>query len=410
MPDIPIRAQQLVDGVPLYPRMPGSKELAVLEVEGKFFENWTSVRVEQRWTEAFPTFQFECTEQVNVPLTIAGAQFKPGDVVRVFLGGAPAVFGYITERHVGYDKQQHGVRLIGCGDTFDLTNSSVPLDKLNGHDGKSLTELARDLAAHLGVDVHTRGNVDGKPFENIQVLPGETPMQAIERYAKMRGVLIGSEANGGLLLIGEHPATTLGWLVEGINILRANVAIRDPDVYHQIFAVGQGVSGEEQNGDPQNKQVSVVEGSSTRNRVLVVVADVADGMHGIQKRADMEKIFTEGSEIEAQITVQGWFKDANKSDDIWRAGEYYTITSPSLILYDAVMGCSGCVYEQNDQGTTTTLTLVKPIHMNGRFNYREEDMIFRAQMAQQDRDDRAAAAAAAEAAKTAPPAQQRRRR
>src|SRR3954471_24934408 len=78
-------------------RRPGSKEVATLEVRGSLFTNWTSVRVEQRVTQAYPVFQFECTEEAPVPLSINGAQFVPGDVVRVFLGGVSAVFGYIVE-------------------------------------------------------------------------------------------------------------------------------------------------------------------------------------------------------------------------------------------------------------------------------------------------------------------------
>jgi prophage tail gpP-like protein len=409
MNDIPFRvitkpAPQPDDptAAPVYERLPGPKEIAVLEVKGQFFSNWTTVRVEQKWTEAFPVFTFDCTEEVPIPLTVNGAQFVPGDVVRVLLGGAPAVFGYISERHVGFDGQQHGVRLIGCGDTADLVNSSIPLDKLNGHDGKSVEQLAKDLSAHLNIGVHLRGDVDKTPFDKIQPQPGETPMQCIERYAKMRAVLIGSEANGGLLLIGPHPATTLGWLVEGINILSANCVVRDPMIYKKIFATGQDSGSDSANGDPQNKQVAQVDGSSTRNKVLVVVADVADTMHGIQKRVEMESVFTEGSYIEAQIKVQGWFKDANASDDIWRAGEYYTVTAPSLILYDVVLGCSACAYEQADGGTTTTLTMVKPQHMNGRFNYSREAMIFAAQEKQAARD-KAAAEAAMKAAPPPPP-------
>lgn len=379
-------------------RRQGSKEIAALEVRGSLFTNWTSVRVEQKVTEAFPVFQFECTEETPVPLTIAGAQFVPGDVVRVFLGGYSAVFGYITERHVGYDASNHGIQLIGCGDTVDLTNSSVPLDKLGNHDNKSVMQLARELSQHLGIAIHQKGAVDGAPFENIQVQPGETPMQVIERYAKMRNIVIGSEANGGLLLIGEHPAIPTGELVEGVHILRANAVARDNMIYNQIFAIGQNKGGDDANGDPQNKQVAFVPGTSTRNRHLITVADVADKMHGIERRAKMEEVFTEGSYIEAQITVQGWFKDNNTSEDIWRAGEYYTINSPSLILNGAVLGCAGCVYEQSDGGTTTTLQLVKPVHMNGLLNFRAESVAY---VARKRADDIAKAAEAARKAKEA---------
>ena len=396
-------------------RRPGSKEVATLEVNGMLFTNWTSVRVEQRVTEAFPTFQFECTEEAPVPAQILGAQFVPGSVVRVFLGGVSAVFGYIIERHVAYEAMSHAVQLVGCGDTFDLTNSSVPLDRLGGHDNQSVTELARDISAHLGIQIHERGAVDQAPFDNIQVQPGETPMQVIERYAVMRNIVIGSEANGGLLLIGEHDATPSGDLVEGVHILRANCVIKDNSVYRKIFTVGQNKGSDDANGDPQLKQLSMVEGSSTRNRHMVVVANVADTQHGIERRTRMEEVFTEGSYIEANITVQGWFKDNNASESLWRAGEYYTINSPSLILNGAVLGCAGCVYEQTDQGgTITTMQLVKPEHMNGKLNYRAETVAYQRRKLEEDRAKAVAAqkAAADKAAQQQPqqPPQRRRQR
>jgi prophage tail gpP-like protein len=357
------------DGPPVPQRLNTGKEIATLEVRGALFTNWTTVRVEQRVTQPFPTFQFECTEESPVPLVWDALQFVPGDIVRAHVGGVPAVFGYITERHVGFDEKNHGVKIIGCGDTVDLTNSSVPIEKLDGHDGQSWSNLATDLMAHLGIGLTQMGAVDNTPFEKIQIQPGETIMMAIERYAKMRNIVIGSNANGGLLAIGENPATSTGDLVEGVNIVRANAVMRDQMVYRKIYVMGQSNGSNQAYGDSQNKQIAFEQGTSSRNRYMVTVADIADTMHGVQRRAMMEKVFTEGSFIEASITVQGWFKDQNQSDDVWKAGEYYSVSSPSLILNGMILGCAGCVYEQTDAGTTTTLQMVDPIHMNGRLNY-----------------------------------------
>jgi prophage tail gpP-like protein len=352
-------------------RLASGKEIVTLEVRGSLFTNWTSVRVEQLVTKPFPTFQFECTEESPIPLTWEALQFVPGDICRVYVGGVPAVFGYIVERHVGFDAKQHGVKLIGCGDTVDLTQSSVPIDKLDGHDGKSWSQLAQDLMAHLGTKLKTKGAVDNKPFENIQIQPGQRIMDALEIYARPRNIVIGSDANGGLLAIGEHAATPSGDLVEGVHILRANAVVRDPNVYKKIFVIGQNNGSNKAYGDPQNKQIATEDGMHTRNRHQVIPMELADDMHGVRRRAMMEKVFTDGSFIEAQITVQGWFKDNNNSNDVWKAGEYYTVTSPSLILNGEVLGCSGCVYEQTNSGSTTTMQMVRPIHMNGQLNYRD---------------------------------------
>jgi prophage tail gpP-like protein len=120
--------------------------------------------------------------------------------------------------------------------------------------------------------------------------------------------------------------------------------------------------------DPANKQLAYDPGPHQRNRHLVILGDIADIPHGIQQRLQIEKKFTDATEIEAQITVQGWFKDYNQSDDLWKAGEYYHIRSPSLIL-DRTLGCWGCVYEQSDAGSTTTLTMVDPKKMGGKPNF-----------------------------------------
>jgi prophage tail gpP-like protein len=351
------------------------KEIATLEVRGSLFTNWTSVRVEQRVTEPYPVFQFECSEQSPLPVKFDDAlKFVPGDIVRVYVGGVSAVFGYILERHVAYDAKQHSVRLIGIGDTYDLATSMVPLDKLNGHDGKNWMQLAKDLAAHLGIAIIPKGAVDNTPFENIQVQPGETIMAVLERYARMRSIVIGSNANGGLLAIGDHTALTDGALTEGNNILRANCVVRD-NVYNKYFTVGQGTGSDLAYGDAQNKQVAMLPGTSLRNRHSITVADIADLYHGIIRRVNMEHVFVEGAVIEANIVVQGWFKDNNRSDDVWKAGEFYHVSSPSLIL-DRTLGCSSCVYEQSDAGTTTTLTMVDPEHMQGHPSFRAEAAAF----------------------------------
>ena len=352
----------------------GSKEVVTLQVNGQLFSNWKNVRVEQKVTEWFPTFQFEATEETPLPLQVNGAQFVPGDIVRVYVGGVPAIYGYITERHVGYDAKNHGVRLIGCGRTVDLTNSCVPPEKLNGHDGQTWQQLADDISGHLDIKVTAVGAVDNKPFEHIAIQPGETIQAVLERYARERNIVIGSDPYGALLAIGENQSYSSGMLVEGGNILRANCVLRDPAVFRKIFVLAQGQGSDAASGDGQNKQQVQLDGTSTRNRYMVVVNEIAEpDTHGIERRAQMEKLFTEGSYLEAQITVQGFFKDSNQSESLWRAGEYYGVNAPMLILNNQLLGCSSCVYEQSDAGSTTTLTMVLPIHMNGLLNFRDAE-------------------------------------
>jgi prophage tail gpP-like protein len=360
-------------------KAPGSKEIATLNVKGERHENWKSVRVETKVEEWFPTFMFETTEFTPIPLKVAENQFQPGDEVTVDIGGIQVCFGYITERHVAIDGKQHAIRLVGNGDTYDVPTSSVPPDVYEAnHDGKNWPQLARDLMKHLNIKLGVVGNVDTTPFQKIGIQPGETLSMVMERYARMRNIVIGSDPNGGLLGIGENEPTPSGELVEGTHILKANAVIRDGHKYGRIFAVAQDTGGSSGTGGAAaNQQKVELAGTHTRNRHMVAVCEVADKPHGVQRRCHMERVFTEGTEIEANITVQGWFKDNNNSDQIWKSGEYYFINSPSLMLPGAILGCAQCVYEQSDSGTTTTLHMVDPPHMNGLYNYRVATQMWR---------------------------------
>jgi len=243
--------------------MANPAEIATLIVNGKEFTDWTSVTVESRWADWFPIFTFESTEESPQATSLKALQFAPGDVVQIELAGFKAVFGYITERHTGYEAHNHGIRLIGTGRTSDLTNSTPPLDKMGNHDGKTWSQLATDLVQHLGITIVKKGSVDDEPFEQIQVQPGETISACLERYARMRKIVIGSTENGELLAIGDHSATTTDFLVEGENILRANCVIKDENVYRRIYAIGQQNANDDHSGDQTTKQIAQVLGSSS---------------------------------------------------------------------------------------------------------------------------------------------------
>ncbi|WP_166304317.1 phage baseplate assembly protein [Bradyrhizobium sp. 2S1] len=347
------------------------KEVAFLRINGQDYFDWTAVTVEVRITEAFPIFQFDCTEFDEKATGMTEAQIMsnlriaPGDVVEVYLAGQLVVLGYVTERHVGYDARSHGVRIVGVGKTYDLATVSV-WQQGGSFDGQSWTQMARKLIAPVGVALSTKGAVDEKPYEQAHVQPGELIWSALERYARQRKIVMGSTEKGELLAIGEHAASESDKLIEGVNILRANGVISDDNVYRKIFSLGQRASNDQSWGDQSNKLVGQTSGSSTRNRTRVTLMDVSDDQHGAQRSAEMERLVTEGGKIELNVTVQGWLRD---SGSLWKAGDYYLVRSPMLLM-NMNLGCRSIVYEQSvGGGTTATLTMVDPNHMNGMTDF-----------------------------------------
>ena len=347
-----------------------NNDIATIVVNGKNYSNWTSLRIEAR-VEPHSTFMFEFTEASPVPLHWYLSDMASGAQVQIYLGDYLAVTGIVLERHVSFDAASHAVRLVGATLTYDISSSTPPVNKMGGMDNKNILQITQALTEHLGLKVRTIGQVNMQPFENVGVQPGGTIISTIERYAKQRTVIIGSDEQGNILLIGPNQAVTSDLqehLVEGVNILRANAVVSDDARVRNMVAVGQQHGNDDHNGDQSNKQIANALGTSSRNRQLVFTSEISDIPQGLQMRVDMEKIFTEGADITVNCTVQGWFR---KDGLPWKMLEYYWLESPSLML-NRLMGAQAVIYEQSDGGgTTTTLELVRPEKLHGS----EGDMV-----------------------------------
>ena len=87
---------------------------------------------------------FELTEDSPIPVHWYMTDLAPGAEVQVFLGDYLAVTGVVLERHVAYDAQTHGVRLVGAARTYDVSNTTPPLEKMGSHGSKGIVSLAQD--------------------------------------------------------------------------------------------------------------------------------------------------------------------------------------------------------------------------------------------------------------------------
>jgi hypothetical protein len=74
-------------------------------------------------------------------------------------------------------------------------------------------------------------------------------------------------------------------------------------------------------------------------------------------RADNEKIWHEGTIIEATVTVQGWLMPGG---GLWHAGDKVNVMSPMAMLADQLKIMTVTYTQDNNSGTLTTLDLVMP--------------------------------------------------
>jgi prophage tail gpP-like protein len=346
--------------------MPNPAEVATVIVEGRRFDDWQSVWVQSRFAEAYPLFRFTAAERDPIPDLWTKLQWKPGDECAIYLGGQLGVNGVIEIRQVAYDANNHGVQLSGRGITSYASRSSV-IHKTGNFDGKTFEQVGREVIAPYGVGIKIIGTLNAIPFKRLQVQPGETVWDFLERIARPRGIVLGSDVEGNFLFIDHHIGTVVEQLEEGKNILRCQCIISKEHTFLDYMVRGQTAASDDQHGTDASEQECSVGGTAKRMSVLLTPAEQPVWNKGeICDRAKNEAIWHEGTIIQANITVQGWLRSGQA---LWHAGDDVHVNSPMAMLNQVLKIQCATFTQDRDSGTLTTLELVAPWLLKDGIDY-----------------------------------------
>jgi prophage tail gpP-like protein len=344
------------------------QEVATVVVDGRRFDDWESVMVQHRWAEAFPIFRFTAAERDPVARLWERLQFRPGDECAIYLGGQLAISGVILLRQASYDANSHGVMLQGVGTTWYAARGSI-IDKTSNFDNHTFQQAAMKVIAPFGVGVKIIGALNATPFKRLQCEPGETLWNFLERIARPRGIVMGSDHRGNLLLIGDHAYTPTATLVEGDNILRCQATISREAMFSDYVVRGQTAADDSQHGKDASEQEALVKGIIKRYSPLLTPAEQPVWNLGeIADRAKNESVWHEGTEVRANITAQGWFNP--DTNGLWRAGDQVTVNSPMAMLNGMALKIEAVTFTQEDKaGTLTSLELCAPWLLKDRGDF-----------------------------------------
>ena len=332
-------------------------EVATIVVQGLRFDDWESVFVQDRWADPWPIFRFTASERDPIPRLWERLQFKPDDECAIYLGGRLAVAGVILKRQTAYDAQNHGVMLEGVGITWYAATGSV-VHKTGNFDEKTFSQVAHEVIAPFGVGVKTIGALNATPFKRLQVEPGETLWNFLERIARPRGIVMGSDHQGNFLLIGDHAFAVTNSLIEGHNILRCQATISREAFYSDIIVRAATAGSDDKHGRDASEQEARIKGRAKRYRPLITPAEQPVwGLPEVVDRARNEAVWQQGDEVRVTITVQGWFAP---NGNLWRPGELVAVYSPMAMINMGLKIQNVTFTQDSNSGTLTTLDLVAP--------------------------------------------------
>ena len=265
-----------------------------LYVNGQIYGGWTDVTIRQSMTSVAGAFSIGLTErwagQTEVWAIPAGAQ------CRVDVAGQTVITGYVDSVQVSHAAAQHSIVVSGRDATCDLVDCSAE----NGtYLQQPFLSICRTLVASYGIEVVDQAGVN-YTVKRFVVQTGESVFQALERAARLAGVLLTSDGLGRLVLTqagGAGRATTA--LVTGPegNVLSANFTHDASQLYSVIRVKSQCTASGLNQFDlsvasPEAELPRTVGSASTpgvdRYRPLTLVAETQALADRCQQRAAWE--------------------------------------------------------------------------------------------------------------------------
>jgi prophage tail gpP-like protein len=334
------------------------RDQATLIVNGINFQDWESIFVQLRWHDSFSYFRFASVERDTPVGAFYKLQFMPGTPVLVNLGDVNILKGYIETRQVAYDANQHGIELQGKSWTAPIARSSVNT-KSGSFDGMTFMQVAQKVVSPYDTKIIPIGNLNSIPFDKLQNQPGEQIWDFLERIARPRGIILGSDSFGNFLAIGDHQMPVLNTqLIEGQNIKKCQCVFHKDHVYDEYKTTAQTAASDDNWGVSASELEGSWAGTGYKGSLLITPSEQpVKNIQEVLDRAKNEALWHEGPQIDLTVSVQGWFRD---DTNLWWPGDNVFVYSPMCPM-NMMMKIETVTFTQdNNNGTMTQLDLKQP--------------------------------------------------
>jgi len=329
-------------------------DVVQLLVDGRIYGGWTSAGVTRAMDAASGTFNLSVTDRWS-----ANSQpwrIVPGNECEIRIGSDTVITGYVDLVRPGFSATDHSIEVQGRDRSADMIDCSA-VHKPDQWKKVTLLQLAETLAKPFGVKVKAETDI-GAVLDLVKLQQGETALEALNRHAKMRKVLVMPDGKGGILLTRTGAKRAATNLVQGQNILSASGTLDWSERYSDYIVKGQ--SGFSVDTDSEVEAHAIGEAKDegvTRYRPLLVVNDTEASVSSAKERAAWEANTRIGKSGQATITVQGWRQTPGGA--LWEPNMLVHVISPWLGVEGELL-IRQVTFNRSGSGTTTQLDVVSP--------------------------------------------------
>ncbi len=329
-------------------------ERIALDIDGVQWLGWEEVTITRAVDAVAGSFELSLADRWVEGMT--ALPLAPGMRCSIRAGSDELIRGHIDAVKPSLAATQHAIRVSGRDASADLVDCAA-LHTPGEWRQITCSRLATALAAPFGVRVRCEG-AEGAPLAVHKIEPGETAWECLERGLRQRELMAMPGAGGEIVLvaIGAGRATTA--LVQGQNVLSAEVEFdaRDRFSEYRVLAQQRGSDTVDAAG-----AASVVATASDpvigRYRPHVISGETPKDGATARRRAEWEASVRAGRSVSVNVTVQGWRQG---DGSLWPLNAMCRVVLPWLrIEQDLMIG--KVVHRLSSGGTTTALTLRSPL-------------------------------------------------
>lgn len=275
----------------------------ILRVENERYAGWKRVSITRSIDRLAGTFELTLTDRWAIEKS--AARILDGQSCQVIIGGSPVITGWIDDVSTRHGPDQHELTVRGRDAAGDLVDCAA----ITGSQeivGRTLAQVARAVCAPFGIGITVEADVGG-PFRYTHVQPGETCYELLDRLARLRGVLVISDGNGGIILTRAGAQRANTGLTLGTNIMGGAATRSQRDRYSRYRVVGQQRASDNLVDESAAQSVAeVTDPQITRYRPIVIQAEDQADISTCQTRARWERSVRAGQGNTASVDVRGW--------------------------------------------------------------------------------------------------------
>jgi len=277
---------------------------------------------------------------------------------------ARAARGWVDTVDLVADESTHELSIGGRSFTGDLLDcTAFGADERTEWRNNTDRTIIQDIAEQLGIDVDYQAEV-GDPLPRFAVENGEKGIEAIQRIAAMRSLLVYDDADGRLVIArasDEFAAAEITQSAAKAIRIRQDASRLFDRVRVRAQEPSRPAAGVAQKPDTFGEALDVDSFPESRpDRVLVIDAEAPLTAAQCKERANWEQAVRFGQAIQIEITLAGWARSRSPLR-LWAPNLLVHYTDRVHGIDDVFLTTMAALrYSSDGSGHTATLRLQPP--------------------------------------------------